>query len=603
MKLCKLRIRNLRSIKDTGEFPITSMFGLVGENNTGKSTILKAIEVVLSAGAARLTPEDLNSDAEPIIITAAFDGLSATDKVRWRPYLVEDQLILEKQLTLVIDDRTGKEKLEAEFHGYKAEPKEWFLSMSKIQERHGDRPKWADIVGEAGLPDYFLEGGKATKSSYVKALSRYLLENEVAFDAPDLSHTQALGLQSNVIAALPRVYLLPAITDYSDEVDRRSSNSTFRRLMGTLSERILEKDPRFAELQEALSKIRALLNRSTLQDAPPRITSLKQVEDRIGEILSRVMPSVKGVALSVEVDDIKDLFAAGVALSVDDGINTDVLAKGHGLQRCVVFSLLQTLILNERNQLIPQEAEAALLPDPIILLVEEPELYLHPQLSKIFSDVLSVFSETDQAVYTTHSPWFVDAYQSERVAIVSKPSLDVGTKVRSCNRSAFNGLTERKIFQGFTRLNPAMNELFFATRVLLVEGPEDLVAVTSILQRAGIVRVRAEELGWSILVCGGKPSIPFFQRVLNAFTIPYAVMHDLDEAEGMNENDKATNKLRNDAITELAGVNPIYTFPVRLEHSLGVKQHFKEQYDAHAYFSTVDVIPEDVQKLVLKIFS
>jgi predicted ATP-dependent endonuclease of OLD family len=161
----------------------------------------------------------------------------------------------------------------------------------------------------------------------------------------------------------------------------------------------------------------------------------------------------------------------------------------------------------------------------------------------------------------------------------------------------------RKIFQGFTKLNPAMNELFFATRVLLVEGPEDLVAVTAILQRAGIVRVRVEELGWSILVCGGKPSIPFFQRVLNAFSIPYAVMHDLDEVEGMNDNDKATNQLRNDAIANLAGESQIYTFAVKLEQSLGLTRHFKEQYDAHAYFSTIDVIPEDAQKLVLQMFS
>ena len=129
------------------------------------------------------------------------------------------------------------------------------------------------------------------------------------------------------------------------------------------------------------------------------------------------------------------------------------------------------------------------------------------------------FSTTDQVIYSTHSPLFVDAYASEQVALVSKPSAAEGTKVRTCDKTAFDGLTERKVFKGLAMLNPAINELFFARHVLLVEGPEDLVAVTSALQKAGRIRQRVEEIDWSVIPCGGKQSIPFFQRVLNAFGI------------------------------------------------------------------------------------
>ena len=38
-------------------------------------------------------------------------------------------------------------------------------------------------------------------------------------------------------------------------------------------------------------------------------------------------------------------------MSVDDGVETDVLAKGHGLQRCIVFTLMQALIMNYRDDL------------------------------------------------------------------------------------------------------------------------------------------------------------------------------------------------------------------------------------------------------------
>jgi hypothetical protein len=63
------------------------------------------------------------------------------------------------------------------------------------------------------------------------------------------------------------------------------------------------------------------------------------------------MPSVEKVKLKVATEDVTAIFSKGVEITVDDGVETDVLLKGHGLQRCIIFSLLQALILNERNQL------------------------------------------------------------------------------------------------------------------------------------------------------------------------------------------------------------------------------------------------------------
>lgn len=601
MRITSLQIQNFRSIRDSGEFAVTPLFSIVGENNSGKSNILRAIEVLLSAGAARLGRADFFDAASPIVLTAKFGDLSAEEKARWKPYLVGGSLTLEKHIAIVVDERSGKEKVEAEFHGYQAEPKDWFLSLKKIQEAKGDRPKWVEIVKDGKLPDYFLEDGKATKASYSKALGRYLAENEVEFDAPDLKQTQALGLQSNVVAALPRVYLLPAITDYSDEIDKRSSTSTFRRLMAALSERLLQIDPRFIELQSAIDTIRCLLNPPSAPAAVPRIESLEVVERKFTELLKRVMPSVQSVALTVDVDEVKDIFSAGVALSVNDGVVTDVLAKGHGLQRCIVFTLLQTLILNERDQISGADLANQEL-DGIILLVEEPELYIHPQLAKLFFDVLAAFSKTDQVVYTTHSPVFVDAYEAERVALVSKPDAAKGTTVKGCDMTAFDGLGDKKIFQGFTKFNSSMNELFFAKRVVLVEGPEDAIAITATLRSTGRIVARVEELQWSIISCGGKASIPFFQRVLNAFSIPYAVIHDLDITAGMNPGDLATHQRQNESIALLANGRRVCTYPVKLEVSLGLAKHFPDQYSAHLFFSDPTKITEEVRDLITNVF-
>ena len=334
-----------------------------------------------------------------------------------------------------------------------------------------------------------------------------------------------------------------------------------------------------------------------------RLASLGVVETKIAELLRRVMPSIAGVALSVKVDEVRELFSDGVAISINDGVETDVLAKGHGLQRCIVFTLLQTLILNQRNQLVPGQEQGQPAPvAPIILLIEEPELYIHPQLAKLFFDVMASFSQTDQVIYTTHSPLYVDAFRSENVAIVEKVDAATGTRIRVCNSKAFDGLTEHKIFQGLSKLNSGINELFFARRVLLVEGPEDVIAVTATLQKIGRIANRIEELDWSLVSCGGKSSIPFFQRVLNAFAIPYAVLHDLDITAAMPQDAKNVHTKENDAIAALAGGNAIFTYPIKLENSLGLGEHFRDQYDAHNFFSDPARITEDVIAVARAIF-
>lgn len=341
MILRQLRIQNYRSVVDTGEIPLNRIFAFVGENNSGKSNLIRGIDCLMSAGAGGVTKDDFNDTSKPVIIKGVFHTLTDQEKKRWRPYLVGGELIIEKHLNLEIDGRTGKEKTASEFHGYKAEPAQWFLSITKIEERAGgSRPNWKQIAESNNLPDYFLEDGKSNKTVFQKALTRYLEENEIEYDQPDLSTTQALGLQSNVVATLPSFYLLKAITDYTDEIDKRSSTSTFRRLMGDLGERIIKKDPKYQEIETALDTIKSLLNKASNGSTGTRLVSLSQVEMKFTELLKKLMPAVEKVSMSIEVEEAKDIFSSGVELTVDDGVDTSILAKGHGLQRCIVFTLL-----------------------------------------------------------------------------------------------------------------------------------------------------------------------------------------------------------------------------------------------------------------------
>lgn len=605
MKLRSIHVQNYRSLLNTNEFPIKNLFAIVGENNSGKSNILRSIEILTSAGAGGVVKKDFFDPTQTIKIRATFCELTKTDKRNWQKYLVKDSLTIEKQISIETDSRTGKEKVSGEFHGYLAEPKDWFLSVPKIIEKF-PKPDWSKIAKENKLPDYFHEDGKCNKTIFTKALSKFFDEVDVAYDEPNLSSTQALGLESNVVATLPQVYLLPAIADYSSEIDRRSTSTTFHKLMSDLARRIIAKDPKYHEVQEAIEKIKKLLNVEDGKDST-RLKALGTVEERISSLLQKMMPSIRGVTLTVVMDEVADIFSKGVGISIDDGVLTEVLAKGNGLQRCIVFTLLQTLILNEKGELFNKKDDKTksdgAAQTSIILAIEEPELYIHPQLAKLIFDVLQEFSKTDQVIYTTHSPTYIDPAQYENISIVSKTDPKAGTVVKTCDLSAFKDLKDRKLFQGLARVSPEASELFFARRVLLVEGIEDLIAVTATLEKHKKINVRTEEIDWTVIICGGKPGIPFFQRLLNAFGIKYSVLHDVDIHSQMKKSDMEVNERQNNEIKLLAGKMPVHTFPIKLEHTIGLSSHLSDRYHAHEFFSDPARITKDLEAIILPIFN
>lgn len=313
------------------------------------------------------------------------------------------------------------------------------------------------------------------------------------------------------------------------------------------------------------------------------------------------MPSVEKVTLRVLTEDVKTIFSRGVELTIDDGIETDVLLKGHGLQRCIVFTLIQTLILNERNELVntdPSKIED----NPILLAIEEPELYIHPQLGKLFYDVLREFSNKQQVIYSTHSPRFIDVYENENIALISKDKTD-GTKVMNCDTTAFSGLTGRRIFQDLTQLNTDVNELFFAKNVIVVEGPEDKIAITETCKKLGKLKVRTEEIDITVIVANGKGNIPFSVRVLNAFKINYAVLHDTDLKPGMTTDAENSVKTANKKISDVANSSKLVTYPIKLEETVGVTHHFNDQYYTMTFFSNHSNINTDLENIITEVLT
>jgi predicted ATP-dependent endonuclease of OLD family len=209
-------------------------------------------------------------------------------------------------------------------------------------------------------------------------------------------------------------------------------------------------------------------------------------------------------------------FYHSLGLMLREGALTlDARDLGEGVQNTIVLAILQAF---ERRR--KQGA---------VLLIEEPEMFLHPQRQRSLYEVLRKLSESNQVIYTTHSPHFVAIPEYEEVVIVRGGS--AGTIVTRSNLVSSPQRTEKLRKE----LDPERGELFFATRVLLVEGDTEKLALPEYARRLGI---NLNLAGASIVEVGGKRNLLELAEVARSFGISVGVLYDADSPNFRDAKDE-----------------------------------------------------------------
>jgi predicted ATPase len=548
LKIESVRIQNFRGFCDQ-TLTLGDYTCLVGRNGSGKSTVLYALNVFFrqfkdtSTDLSRLCANDFHHKQtdSPIRITVTFTDLSDSAKADLAAYVRQGRLTVTAEATFdpatqratvrQFGSRLGMDSFrkyfEADKSGAKAgELKDIFAALRTEYPGIAAASVKADM--EAALVAY--EGAHPDEC--------VLIESEDQF----------YGATRGANRLDPHVQwvFVSATKDYADEAAETRDSALGQLLARTVRSKTdfatkiadlkQQLDAAYAEMlgaeQHTLDDLSASLQERLRAWAHPLVTAQVKWDAEPGR--------------SIRIDEPQATIRLG-----ERGFTGELPRFGHGLQRSFLLTLLQELsTLDTGNQ------------PTLVMGIEEPELYQHPPQARHLADVLRTLASTGaQVVCCSHSPLFVPGDDVEAVRVVrdeGDPCQSTVTSVSYADLAKRLEAAGEKLLkeQGllaklYPTLNPVVNEMFFCSRLILVEGIEDAAHLAAYLELAGLSTV-FRECGCHIVPVGGKSELLRPLAIALELQIPAYVVWDSD-CDKTKDSEVAQHKRENRAIQSLLG--------------------------------------------------
>lgn len=494
MLVRRVAIENVRSFLDRAELMLDGPITIViGPNGGGKTNLLDTIVIMLrrylfaSMYAAHApTPEQPNRYE-----FRHNDALNSMVLDRHSAGTGRDQLV-EVEVEVTSRDLENMRSMQADAGRLTT------LASKKYYNFDLNNVNWWKLEDIAvgtrfvyRVVNGVLEQGTAdARASFLQYLQMFEMDGRLReeFELAPLStplvylpvNRAAAGFQSNVELAAYNDY---ETKRHSDAASSRSSISIVNLAVGRLAQKyrmLLEKDKGIAT-----SEFR--------DDA-----NLKELTNLLSEL---------GYEWSLEtINPLKNQYDVRLK---KQGSSFLVGAASSGERELLTY-LFAIFALNVRDALI---------------IVDEPELHLHPKWQKTLLQLFIRLAEStgNQFLLATHSPTFVSPESIQYVSRVF--SYQQRSHILRLNTTA---LPEAKHLLNI--INSQNNErLFFADEVVLVEGLSDRMFFEAVLDCHG--RAASSRSILEVISVGGKGFFEAYAKVLRACEMQYSIISDLDYVE------------------------------------------------------------------------
>ncbi|MCD2200820.1 ATP-dependent endonuclease [Halobacterium sp. KA-4] len=547
MKLVDIEIEHFRSIKDqTAEDSIEfqGLDCLVGENNAGKTNILSAVRFLLRE-EKKTNDEELfwqKRDNEVAEVRGFFKINSGDlDRIKdaEKRNTIRDILISEyepyDQVLGICRQFDGEEDSSPSFKLLQRVPEDEDLRKSSIEEvrnRLWEKQKSDKNYSKADyrsemvdryerLADIIPREKQRNKaiwtSRHQEFVSQYEDELTLTIAPTDFPQGTVTAVRENL---LPDVITIPAVKEMDSTTKR---GGEVGELVDAISEGVKE------ELEK---KLEAQLEGFEFQDHD----GITKIENHVTDHLSETFDDRE---VSFDFPNFSmDYIFSGADIKIDETHLDGSLSKenvGEGVKRTLIFSLLRTLadLQQGRLSVTADDQDDNSKAPPLLILFEEAELYLYPQLQNQLLSALSKITDSqNQVIFSTHSPVLIDHTILDTINIVRKNDAEATTVTQ------FHSILVRVIDESdrplVTDLN-SVSEYIFSDQIVLVEGACDRIILQKLAPHLdGEWDFRTS--GIPIMEVGGKSEVTRFHNFLSNLGITTYSILDIDAVQDQIEN-------------------------------------------------------------------
>ena len=422
MKLVNIKINNFRGIKHS-DLNIPAQAVLVGDNNTGKSTILEAIDLVL--GPERLA-------RKPVIDEHDFYA---------GKYLDVDNNPIEISIEVIITD------LDAEQQIHFMNNLDWWNTNSQTLLQ-GPPPEATDGDGvvpalRLGFRGYY----DAEEDDFA---------GETFFLSPELDEGKHDPLRLKDKRMCGFLYLRTL----------RTGNRALSLERGSLLDIILklrELKPRMWE--DVLSQLRDI---SVANDPELGISDiLTTVQKAVREIVPVECADAPAIRVSqMTREHLRQILTVFLGTGACDENGTEYAApfhhQGTGTINTLVLSLLSMIAELKQN---------------VIFAMEEPEIAIPPHTQKRI--INSVIGKSAQAIFTSHSPYVLEEFDPAQIIVIDRKN----GELTGCP-AKLPPTVKQKMYRD--EVKRRFCESLLARRVLIVEGRTEYDTISRVARKLQI---------------------------------------------------------------------------------------------------------------------
>lgn len=392
MKITSIKLENFRGYRNSGEIKFGNLTVFVGKNDSGKSTILEALDIFFNDGdgCIKFDKDDINKDAlnnnvEEASITVCFSDLPSEiiiDEEHPTDLFSEYMVNENKDLEIIKKySTTGKPKVFI---------KAWHptnpVCKELLTKKNADLKK---IAKDHSIPCDDMR----TNSELRKAIwDNFKDDLDCRTTVIEASKEDAKKIWEKICSYLPLYSLFRVDRENSDK-DEEIQDPLKVAVKQILSDSSISN--KLDEIaKEVVEKLQSVSKRT--------LEKLKDFDEAIADSLNPIIPPSKDLKWS-------DVFKT-VSISGDNEI--PINKRGSGIKRLILISFFRAEVERKIQEMGKNNG--------VIYAIEEPETSQHTYNQKILIDSLKELSKEGnvQIVLTTHSAYIVKQLEYSNLRLV-----------------------------------------------------------------------------------------------------------------------------------------------------------------------------------------